>query len=51
MMSRVKQGLSPTEETVVDSATGTVMSSAEQVAAVLAIAAPRIRALPLRFLV
>lgn len=28
MMSRVKQGLSPTEETVVDSATGTVMSSA-----------------------
>ena len=52
MMSRVKQGLSPTEETVVDSATGTVMSSAgTQVAAVLAIAAPRIRALPLRFLV
>lgn len=28
MMSRVKQGLSPTEETVVDSATGTVMPSA-----------------------
>ncbi len=28
MMSRVKQGLSPTEETVVDFATGTVMSSA-----------------------
>ena len=28
MMSRVKQGLSPTEETVVDSAIGTVMSSA-----------------------
>ena len=28
MMSRVKQGLSPTEETVVDSATGMVMSSA-----------------------
>lgn len=28
MMSRAKQGLSPTEETVVDSATGTVMSSA-----------------------
>lgn len=27
-MSRVKQGLSPTEETVVDSATGTVMPSA-----------------------
>ena len=28
MMSRVKQGLSPTEDTVVDSATGAVMSSA-----------------------
>ena len=28
MMSRVKKGLSPTEETVVDSATGAVMSSA-----------------------